>query len=466
MNDLIRDAYAAIVAEAPPAPELPHTTAPPARRRLPAPAIVLAAAAMVLAAVGVPYLLLAGDRGGAGAPASGAPSWREGAPPPFSPRTVQFAAPLSDGRALMWGGTELPFPTGSDATARRLLDGGIYDPESDTWERIEPPDFMPAPREFESEAVAAQLADDRLMILQFGGDLGGAVYDVGTGGWTEITGAPGIDVTADAVAWTGDTLVLVRLWKGEAPWDVAAPLAARWSFDTRSWTAAAAPPLSLRLGAGTGFDGERLAVWGGALGENADLPGPATFAADGAIYDVAADTWTAMEPGPAGDSHATVAWIDEGLFVAGSLYDPDDGTWAAFPAPPAGAAVGKTIADKWEYRDGERQLLTTGSLVGHSGAHPAQLWVDGAWVDAPAYDVHLAGARLVATTRTGDNPDNLPFRAHRRDGEGWADLGPAPFTNRMESGVVAIDDRLVVVAGASGRTLQPAGDTWLLDIGG
>lgn len=488
MNELLRDAYAAVVADAPPAPDLPGAAPHPAarRRRLPAPVVALAAAALVLAVVGLPWLVIDRSAGRDAASAVPAATWRQGAPPPFSPRMVHFSGTLSDGRLLFWGGDGLPFaPEGHPGD--RHLDGGIYDPVTDEWTSIPPPAFLPQPATVEAESVSVALAEDRLAVLLFGGPLVGGVYDAAAGTWTEITAAPGIEVVANGVAWTGDTLVLLRLSEGEPAWTIDEPVTLRWTLDTQAWEDGAEPPLTTRFGAGVAHDGERIAVWGGTeTNIYAPIPdleyGAATAAgvvADGAIYDIGADSWTPMPPAPfEGRVHPTVVWIDEGLFVGGGspsleggvgeqspypggVYHPESGTWSRLPPPPA---LGEFVLGRRPV-SGE-QLLTTGSLVAHSGAQPAQYWIGGTWVDTPTYDLHYAGDLLLATTRTSDNPDDVPFRVHALVDGTWGDLGGAPFTNRMDAGIATGDDVLVVVDGAVGRNLDAVADTWVLDLHG
>lgn len=404
-------------------------------------------------------------------------TWEQVADPPFSPRMGSFTGAASDGRVVVWGGS--PSADGGGAEGGGILtDGGVYDVEAGTWEAI-PNAPVPAGVSFHW----TQLADDRLMVLaSFSTDrLGGAVYDLGTGEWTAIESPAGIRLPVDGIGWTGETLALVRLTSGEV---------ARWSLDSQTWTDGTPVPLSSRRTPATAFDGNRLAVWGGASGQG--------LHDDGAVYDLAADHWSALPAGPLPPTFAAIAaWFGDRLVVAGGQVEADpadagdissgvviapDGspssmlypsvlaaeyalesqTWTSLPDADAGSLVAPS-SGAFDFVAGRPDLLKT-SEYSQSGSPPVMVYdvVTRSWLEAPLPDLHHVDDTLVATSRTPDNPGGEPFEVQVQVGSVWEPAAEAPFVNRMDAGVAVVDQGLLVVGGAEGPNLDIVGDAWIL----
>jgi hypothetical protein len=406
-------------------------------------------------------------------------SWSQATDAPFGPRVGAFGGTLGDGRVLVWGGD-------TGGSGQRALDGGIYDPETGEWTPI-PEAPLPATPNGASISPSPRLAGDRLAVVSESADGGGiraAVYDVAEQRWHAAPEQAAIQVAYDAVAWDGETLALVRLERGQVgflddpnlDWRVDQPITLRWTVGQPEWQTGAPAPLGLRFGSDAAFDGTRLAMWGGTTtgaGPGAP-PGPDPGAqADGAIYDLATDTWEPIAAGPlAGRIHPGVTWSEGRLLIGGGMdrlldpgedfrdlaaYDPASGAWETLEGPPEGGVSGS--------RDdvvGEAPIVTAGSP--ESSESLAFLGPDG-WEQAPLGDLRRLGDVIVGTTATVGNPGDRSFGLRvRAERDTWLDSAEAPFGNRMEPTIVATGDRLVVFGGAEGRGLEPRSDVWVFDL--
>jgi hypothetical protein len=422
--------------------------------------------------------------------ASGVPlgTWEQVAEPPFSPRMGSFTGTASDGRVVVWGGS--PSADGGGAEGGGVLtDGGVYDTESGAWEAI-PAAPLPDGGSFHW----TQLNDDRLMVLMFHDTdrLVGAVYDLRAGTWTTIEAPPGIRLPVEGIAWSGKTLALIRLTPGEG---TSGSSVQRWSLDSETWTSGAPAPLSSRLNPATAFDGSRLAIWGGANGEGFRGEG---LLDDGAIYDLTADRWSALPAGPLPPTFAaTAVWFGDRLVVAGGQVDADpadvgdtssgmvvdpDGSpgsmlstsvlaaaydverqnWTSLP-PVEDSSLVEPSSDPFDFVAGRRALLQA-SGSSQSGAPPKMVYdeVTQSWLPAPLPDIHTIDGTLVATSRTRGDPGDEPFEVQVQAGSVWEPAAEAPFVNRMDAGVAASGQDLLVVGGAEGPDLEITGDAWLL----
>jgi len=136
---------------------------------------------------------------------------------------------------------------------------------------------------------------------------------------------------------------------------------------TAGWTNIAASPLELRFGAATVSTGDSVIVWGGQSegksewqpangGNTTTVPADERLFADGAVYDVATDTWRMMSPSPLrGRVAAYAAWTGSEMLVFGgygdgadlndgALYNPTTDTWRMMAAMPASTCP---VASTW-----------------------------------------------------------------------------------------------------------------------
>ena len=413
-------------------------------------------------------------------------SWRQAADPPFEPREGAFTATTDDGRILVWGGGGQGGPDGIH------LDGGIYDPETDEWETIEP-----APLEPSGFFTRARLAGGRLAVA--GVSNGGAasqesmaVYDLAERAWTV---SPPSDIGAgETMAWDGETLVLLSLGGLYDPDATDEPVTLRWRFGDDAWTTGAPYPLGPRAVAAVASSPEAIAVWGGTT---TDLSGDVPFAgedagatADGAVYDAADDTWAEMAPGPlAPRVHPSAIWRGDEVVIGGgatgfdgttpppdatvAAYDVAASTWRELPDPPVDQLVDDRLvrssdgAPEFLLELTDSDAITIEGMAGYSGPQARWFTLGGEWEEAPFYDLHDLDVGLVATSATRDNPDDGPFQLAIRVAPGvWLDGADGPFTNRMEPAVGTAGDHLLVVGGLEGRDIELVGDAWVFDVSG
>jgi hypothetical protein len=416
--------------------------------------------------------------------------WEQVADPPFSPRMGSFTETASDGRVVVWGGT-----ADNEGRTGLLTDGGVYDPEAGRWEGI-----APAPVVGGAQSMSyTQLAGDRLFVLAVPdgepGPWDAAVYDLDARRWTEVGRPPSIELPAEGIAWTGDTLALVRFWSGASVDQVATysePVVERWSYETGEWETGAPPPLSNRFGAYVAFDGERLAAWGGSR-QDVELGSLATGAelvGDGAVYDVAADRWEPLAPSPLPLAmQGTAVWLKSGeLAVAGGVVEdrsespvmrnPDLGMDLL---PMTAGATFDPVSRRWsnlaEPPQNRSDAYPVGTFVVEAAAHsltatdlrsrsprPTSYFdeITNSWLPVPLPDLHTIDGTLVATSRTRDNPGSGPLKVQVLAGSVWEPATEAPFVNRMDAGVTVTGQNLFVVGGAEGPDLDIAGDAWLL----
>jgi hypothetical protein len=404
-------------------------------------------------------------------------TWRAGADAPFSPRDGMKTAVTDDGRVVVFGDADLSPIEGS-------LDGGIYDPATDTWVVI-----PAAPIEGRAPVdTEIQLAGDTLMVVataHVGLPSEVATFDVTSLTWRLI------ELPADAGrliewSWDGETLVLVTT---DGRWDAAdGPTPGRfdvqrWDAQSGAWSDGAPCPLPERIWSQAVHGDSRIALWGGSSSNElgpitggqippgateTTLLGPVDTLSDGAIYDIADDTWTALprDPLAAPLIAASEGMLRDGaLVLVGGYVDGerrsammlDDSGWRSLPAAePAGTLDSITANDRLVVR-----------AFGASGPQPAQ-YLDlaaGVWRDSPAYRFAETDRGLVVTTATIDNPGDGPFQAWLRSGAGWTPTVDAPFTNRMDPGLAAVGDLVMMFGGAEGLQIEDRADTWILHLG-
>lgn len=406
---------------------------------------------------------------------------------PIGPRGGMRGGLLTDGRVLAWGG-------GSGGTEGGMTnyDGAIYNPATDTWTTV-----PLAPLPADTSVHWTQLSKDRLVVLGTDGNgrLRGAVLDTASNTWTELPDQGTVSVAVSGMAWDGDTLALIRISRGakgyqDRPtldWSVPGPVTLRWTYGQGAWTTGTPAPLSLRFGVGTAFDGHRFALIGGTTSEvegrtDPAPPGPDRgVVGDGAIYDLANDTWMEI---PADDDtaviHPSVVWMPDGRLAVGggndrlsdpgpdqtgvNAYDPAAGSWSALPQPDF-AGLGST--NPWmRYASNVTPIVVGGTDEPRSGPLPRSVLTAGGWETAPVGTIVSYGPRLIATSATPDNPGNGPFELFVRAAPGaWVPGAEAPFDNRMDPVIVVAGDRLIVIGGYEGVGIEPTATTWIWELG-
>jgi len=486
MIDLIdrelRRVVEVLVADPPDLPNFPHDH--PTRPRARGPAAFVLMAGLVAVAIAIPATVFVVDREPYLGPVPG--DWWQGQTAPFAPRHGAFAAVLDDERVLVWGGGGK-----QGNTYTHESDGGIYDPESNGWEYVDPAPLADA---FAFDFV--KLADDRLLV--FGqissGLLAGAVFDIPTSSWSSIPTHPDVTEDIKGILWNGQTLAVVQVG-GHYSLPFVPPYTKRWEYGADRWSDAAAFPLEPRIGVSGAATESQMAIWGG-------LSDSGRIHADGAIYRLDEDHWQLIPTAPIGgrlDAHAN--WIEAGFAVGGgfaevtpdtshlnpdgppydpgvvaglAVYEPEIGFWRVLPSPPPGSGITgpfrQMVRSVWS-ESGEEQLLIHETWNGahpHSGVHPAY-WYDEStdtWEWSWMSDVHTADGFVYATSATEDNPDDVPFEVRLWDGDQWSHPSVAPFINRKDPAMAMVGDQLVLVGGSQGLDLDQLNDTWVIDLDG
>jgi len=243
------------------------------------------------------------------------------------------------GHAAVWTGSEMILWGG--------LNGGRYDPLTDTWRQVS---YAGAPiAGFRQPAI---WTGQEMITWGFsdGTSPSGGRYDPVTDTWSPLptTGEPGIRVSHSAV-WTGAEMIV---WGGRFLNGGVDNSGGRYTPASDSWR-----PISLdnapsaRMGHTAVWSGGRMIVWGGIVPHS----GSEERLGTGAIYDPSTDTWTATSasgaPSPRGEH--TAIWTGGVMVVwggredghgfdpskTGGRFDPATNSWA--PTTLAGAPEGR-----------------------------------------------------------------------------------------------------------------------------
>lgn len=424
--------------------------------------------------------------------------WEQLPDAPFA--ALSAIEPLADGRLLAWGDTR--DQVGDD---QEVGDAGlriaVYDPTSRTWTTVDHPDRL-------DTLTSSQIlvSDGRLLSLGMDetGVFSGAVLDVVSGRWTDVPRLTDVKVRLDAVAWDGTTLVVVRTDPGEKgrvgvglpPHDVNdpddgvavidyrvdAPLTRRWTVGDARWDVGAPPPLSPRSGVGQVFEDGMLVLVGGTVGRSGTSD-PSQSRRDGARYEVASDTWTALPDLPWRAVHMGVGRVDGQLIVAGGTPSfnvspgdaitsvvrlaADGSSWTVLPASPGDGAVVSGPHRRSSPEVGSAAVIQDGPAGFGPGGTGGMILLDGAWEPSPSRTFDDWDGLLVASSDRGGNGGDDPYDVFvRRGPKDWVPTAAAPFTDRMDPGVTVAGDRLYVVGGRTGPTLEPDATFWVLDLSG
>jgi len=234
--------------------------------------------------------------------------------------------------------------------------GAAFDPCNNSWTPMA--ETTAAPRaESEPWAVDGQDRPFRPSHVQSSYDDFGrvSVWDSARNDWTSVTAPAPLAARAHyAVALAGRRLLV---WGGWTHTLGVLGDGAVLDLSRKTWkkmAAAGAPSPRLEPTA-VAWTGSRLLVWGGRLATTA--PGSVRTLGDGALYDPAADRWTAIsaDGAPAPRTGATVVWTGRKLVVVGGaqdlggpalagggIYDPAANRWTRLNAPPGGITLPKT----------------------------------------------------------------------------------------------------------------------------
>lgn len=258
-------------------------------------------------------------------------TWTSMAPALNDFAALGHAAVWTGDRMIVWGGTT---PSGI------TNEGQIYDPATDSWTAMSTVD-APSPR---YDAVGAW-AGGKFVVWGGADDVGrlsdGAVYDIATDSWTAMSASPlearqsvGAGAFGDKVImWGGSDFIVGQ---GNVVYDDGAV----YDVVTDSWVEMSTAEAPTPRGSSAAVSGseDTLLIWGG-IDANGNMLNT------GAVYQLSTDTWTAMatdqapEPrtGPmgAGSNGTIIIWggfnDEEGAVSTGGIYDEPSGTWLSTP---------------------------------------------------------------------------------------------------------------------------------------
>ena len=179
---------------------------------------------------------------------------------------------------------------------------------------------------------------------------------------------------------------------------------------TTPWVRLSDTPLSPRNGPTVATVGHRVIVVGGDTGDpcppNADCVAPSAYARDGASYDPVHDAWQAIADAPSGiTDSASHAVVGQTLYVAAHAdvlaYDVAADTWTRLE-PPGDQQWRSLVAD------GDRLLLVHGSDERLTQPDLVYSPGSGAWSELPDDPLGTSFDRAVTPT-----PSGLVLTAHR-----------------------------------------------------
>jgi len=259
------------------------------------------------------------------------------------------AAKTGAGGTAIWTGSKMitfggSLNSGNGAGDSYFNEVGIYDPNSDSWQKPDTAGIGLTPRAYH---VAVWTGSK--MIL-WGGITGarapvdsGTFYDpsANTASDMSVINAPSGRVGAHGF-WTGTKLII---WGGGGAWGGTGELlntGGIYDAATDSWaTMSTTNAPSARTGASVVWTGTDMIVWGGRTGSESQ-----TALNDGTKYNLATNTWTPISAtnAPTGDrfGHGAV-WTGSKMVVIGG-----DGSECVYPAltEQAGASYDPT-SDSW-----------------------------------------------------------------------------------------------------------------------
>ncbi len=174
-------------------------------------------------------------------------------------------------KLLVWGGVQHLGPT-------MCNEGGIYDPESNTWSKMTTTNAPTATR-----GSAGVWTGSKLLV--WGGNASGYrntgyIYDLETDSWTNITTTNAPSARYPGVFfWTGSKLLI---WSSAAWNETYRNTGGLYDLASNSWTITSTTGAPVPRSAFTGvWTGGKMLVWGGAGASNT-----------GGIYDLDTNSWT------------------------------------------------------------------------------------------------------------------------------------------------------------------------------
>jgi hypothetical protein len=260
-------------------------------------------------------------------PEQPSPMWQAIAKAPFAGRIGAGTVWTGD-EMVVWGGV---VRVGNIEAVR---DGAAFDPLDGSWRSI-----RSSPLGVLGGGGQAAVWTGRRALFWAGnspdGPAGGAVYNLKTNRWRELSRGPLGPREGYASAWTGSELIIVGGTLGDG---LAQPIGARLNPSTDRWHRL--PGFGYLHGlrpSGAIWSGDRLFV--GGLAYDCSQPGPCTIRPIFLSYDLGTDLVEEIDLAPA-TSFTPVGWTGTEVFGSGGdrtsvlFYDPATDRWrSGSPAP-------------------------------------------------------------------------------------------------------------------------------------
>jgi N-acetylneuraminic acid mutarotase len=213
---------------------------------------------------------------------------------------------------IVWGGVG-----GSPDAVEYFVDGGRYDPATDSWELMAPVD-PPVPDRLWPVAV---WTGTELAVWGAGLDAAGELvfagrrYSPALDRWAAMSGGAPRELVDPATVWTGEEMIVFGEYR------IIDVVGGRYDPEADTWSTmsvAGAPPPTWEQTAV--WTGEHMIVWGG-FAYNGEQ---ARFMSVGGMYDPVANTW-AWTPGTAVEPRTqhTAVWTGDEMIVWGGYGETD-----------------------------------------------------------------------------------------------------------------------------------------------
>lgn len=243
-----------------------------------------------------------------------------------------------------WTGREMLIYGGTSAAGLERS-GSRYNPISNVWTAVNSANSPTA----HDSAVAVWTGTEMIVYGGSGSDgdiSGGAYYNPLNDSWTPIASGGPVGRSNQLAVWSGSEMIV---WGGSSLASGGTFFAdgARYNRAANSWTAMSTTNVpAARAFATAVWTGSEMIVWGG-NGTSSDLN-------TGARYDPVKDTWIAVSTtnAPTGRHGHSAVWDGKNMVIWGGIrgsgylntgarYDPALNTWTALP-PNNAAAAGRT----------------------------------------------------------------------------------------------------------------------------
>jgi N-acetylneuraminic acid mutarotase len=275
-------------------------------------------------------------------------------------------------KVIIWGGR-----AGKDTYYN---DGAIYDIASREWSEISEAPVDPRC------AHTSFLLGSKLVIWGGDGEEGpyndGAIYDLSTGKWQKIAKSPLGPRLAHVSILSGSKLLI---WGGAGE-DEYYDDGAIYDISADKWRKISSSPLSARSGHTAILCGSKVIVWGGVCEKRWGGMLKKVHCTDGAVYDLATDRWQKLPDSPLKGrwgltpilyNKRLIMWggVDkERDYNDGAIYEISRGVWEGIPEAPVGGRY-------------NCELALSGSRLVVWGGVPKTQWYQTWYADGATYDM-------------------------------------------------------------------------------